>query len=120
MFTVMLAAAMITQGSPIDPQSAYFASILNYQRQLRGLGPVGVDQNAVNAAYQNNVYQTQRGLGHFYQGGFAQCVAVGQPDPASALNAWMNSPAHAAILFNPSLSRIGFNMMSGCYTFSGL
>lgn len=124
MFSTILAAALVCQvptapsGTP--DQSTYFASILNYQRQIRGLRPVGVDPNAYNTAYQNNLYQLSYGLGHHFLNNMSQCSAIGQPDPVTVLNAWAASPGHAAIIFDPNLAYIGFSALSGAYTLSGM
>jgi len=123
MFLSIVAAALICQApapSGTLDQSTYFASILNYQRQVRGLRPVGVDPNAYNTAYQNNLYQLSYGLGHHFLNNMCQCSAVGQPDIPSVLNAWASSPGHAAIIFDPNLMYIGFSALSGTYTLSGI
>lgn len=96
-----------------------FIGLLNAARAHRGLSPVAYDPYAEGVSAQNNAMQSHRGLGHWFLGGLAQCSAVGQPDPASALTAWSQSPPHAAILFSPGLRSCGYSQVGACHTASG-
>jgi len=99
-----------------DPSG--FTQALNAARAQRGLAPVAHDPAAAATARQNNLCQMARGLGHWARGSYGQCSAVGMGDAASALAAWSNSPSHAAIIFDPSLASVGFDVASGCATVS--
>jgi uncharacterized protein YkwD len=43
----------------------------------------------------------------------AENIAYGQPDPASVMDAWMNSPGHRANILDCSLTRLGVGMAEG-------
>ncbi len=90
----------------VDPSG--FTQQLNTARASRGLPNVSHDPAMVPTSVTNNEQQRQRGLGHFVLGGFAQCAAVGFSSAQSVLEAWTRSPGHAAIIYSPNASRIGF------------
>jgi uncharacterized protein YkwD len=78
--------------------------ILNQKRASRGLRPVTYDANAAALAATNNQYQRSLGLGHHVTGGYAQNAVIGTADIWSA---WDNSPAHAAMMYDPNLVSAG-------------
>ena len=86
-----------------------FAGELNAVRAARGLpASVAVSPTGAASASRNNAWQQARGLGHYDTGGLAQCAAVGCATASQALSMWANSPAHAAIIFHPGLTSVGF------------
>lgn len=114
---VMLALVMaLVLAAPANAQD--FVAMLNQARAARGLGPVAYDGNAAAVAYQNNLAQLARGLGHHVLGGYGQVSAIGMSGPYAALQAWTGSPGHAAIIFSPDLISIGFSQVGGCCTAS--
>lgn len=95
-----------------------FVQMLNAARAGRGLPPVAYDPDAAEIAAQNNRVQATSGLGHHVVGSYGQVAAVGMLDAASALRAWSESPAHAALIYAPDLAAIGYHQRGGCCTAS--
>jgi hypothetical protein len=109
-----------TQVKPaVHPSHAeFFCRWLNTQRQNRGLGIVRLDPGLNYTAYQNNLHQASRGLGHIYRNGDRrQNVGVG--DRGAVWHMWIASPAHASALFDPSVTRIGYDIRYGYSTYCG-
>ena len=102
--------------SSTDPTG--FTEALNGLRAQRGLRPVAYDPRITAHAERNNQLQRSYGLGHHWLGGLAQCVGVGMFDMGSVLRAWTMSPGHAAILFDPSLTSVGYHQLGTCHTAS--
>lgn len=112
-----LAASASAQQSPSgDPTG--FVDLLNAARAARGLSSVAYDPTAAAVAAQNNAVQSANGLGHHVVGAYGQVAAVGMLDAASALRAWSESPAHAALIYAPDLVAIGYHQFGMCHTAS--
>lgn len=90
--------------SSIDPYG--FTHWLNSVRAQYGLRPVGYDPNLTNWAAVNNQHQASRGMGHFVMGSARrQNAAMGNYATIGAM--WLNSPAHASALLDPTIVAIG-------------
>ncbi len=100
LFVLLMWSAAVARGNDD------FTTALNNQRAALGL-PM-VTQASNGSSVVNNAQQRVRGLGHFYTGGIAQCAAVGACNADQALRMWAGSPAHAALIFSPSLTAVGF------------
>ena len=95
-----------------------FVRMLNQARAARGLSPVAHNPAAAWHAYENNRLQSAYGLGHHHTGGLGQVAAVGVADARSALQMWMNSPPHFALLFAPDLVSVAYHQLGGVATAS--
>lgn len=91
---------------------------VNAERARHGLRPLAFDANLAAWAASNNRAQGARGLGHHVQCGAWQCAAVGTPTAQAAVAMWMASPAHRAILLNPSLTSAGIAIGWNTATFN--
>ena len=47
-----------------------------------------------------------------YRGGWGEIVACGQKSPEKAVNAWHNSPGHAAIMYSNKYTHVGAYMIN--------
>jgi uncharacterized protein YkwD len=83
-----------------------FTAWLNNLRASYGLAPVSHDPGLAGWAAQNNNAQASRGLGHHVMGpARRQNSAIGS---AASIGAqWLNSPAHRALLLDPTIRTIG-------------
>ncbi len=111
---ITFAVAGQLRGQEVDPTG--FTADLNTMRAARGLPAVRHDPGIVGVAGRNNELQVVYGLGHHYLGGLAQCSGIGHPDFRAILNAWSLSPGHAAILFSPALTSVGYHQLGTCHT----
>jgi uncharacterized protein YkwD len=93
-------------------------SVVNATRARYGLRPLAHDAGLAGAAATNNQMQARSGLGHHHNPGAWQCAAVGTPTAQAAVNTWLNSPAHRAILLNPSLTTAGIAVGWNTATFN--
>lgn len=112
---VCILLAVLCQ-TPTDPTG--FVAMLNHERAMRGLPAVAYDAAAAAVAVANNSHQLAMGLGHFVLGGYGQVAAIGVWDARSALAMWIGSPSHYAILFDPALASVGFDIRYGAATAS--
>lgn len=85
-----------------------FADALNDARASRGLLPVVVLRGGEAVSANNNASQRTYGLGHWITGGFGQCSAIGVSSVEHALSMWTGSPSHAAMIYSPTLTAVGF------------
>ncbi len=74
-----------------------FAAILNQYRASAGLHPLEYDHELSGWAAQNNVAQSNHGMGHHIAANFYQNCAWNTPDAASTAEEWMNSRGHRGI-----------------------
>ena len=97
-----------------DPaDAASFAAWLNGLRSARRLAPCAVSPELCADAAENS----RRGFGHAYMGrARRQNVAWGSL--ATACAGWLDSPAHAAALFDPTITRIGLAQVGAVITFA--
>jgi hypothetical protein len=83
---------------PGDPYG--FIAILNQIRSQYGLAPVTYDPDLSGWAAQNNLVQSQRGMGHYIVKG-GQNAAQGQTSAAQVAREWMNSSGHRVTMLMP-------------------
>jgi uncharacterized protein YkwD len=102
---------------------------INQERARNGLPPYRLDVRLVLAARAHSQDMAARGYfshvspegttfdqrvraaGYPSPGG--EVIAGGQRTPASAIQAWMNSPGHRAILLHASLQHFGLGLATG-------
>lgn len=79
----------------------------NAERVSRGLRPLVVDERLMTTARKHGRWMARSG--NFRHGNYnvGENIAMGQPNSAGALNAWMNSSGHRANILNRGYSRIG-------------
>ena len=92
-----------------------FAAILNQYRAAAGLAPLAYDHELSAWAAQNNVAQSNRGIGHHVTINCYQNCAWNTPDAASTAEEWMNSRGHRANMLTPSATRFGIAYGPGPY-----
>lgn len=100
---------------------------VNAERARVSLPPVSYDVRLAQAASDHAVYQASKSkMGHTGSGGsnggnrmtaagyqwnaWGENVAAGQPNCATVMSAWMNSPTHRANILNPVFEDIGMGM----------
>ena len=98
-------------------QPGDFLAAVNAYRAGHGLRALAFDANLAAFAAANNGWQAVRGLGHHVNPNAYQVAAAGPGlSPAAALASWHGSPAHRAILLNPSVRVIGYAFGPGAAT----
>jgi len=109
-------AALASPSAPAavgtDPHG--FVGWLNGQRAARGLPAVGHDPGLSGWA----AFNSSHGFGHSVMGP-ARRQNAGWGDASYVWPAWLASPAHAAALFDPSLTRVGIAVVNGVWTMNG-
>jgi len=103
-------------------------ALVNVQRAAAGCGALSGDAALASVARAHSADMRDRGfLSHTNPDGLdpfaraaaagldarAENIAYGQPDPASVMDAWMNSPGHRANILDCSLTRLGVGMAEG-------
>ena len=68
----------------------------NAERIRNGLEPLLIDQNLINSARRQAAWMTNNQTMQHGNAGVAENIAMGQPNPASVLQSWMNSSGHRA------------------------
>ncbi len=91
-----------------------FSDQLSVARNARGLPSVVGSSQGTAVSAENNQGQRTHGLGHWFTGGLGQCSAVGVGNATHALRMWTQSPAHAALIFSPNLTAVGFHCDGYC------
>jgi uncharacterized protein YkwD len=107
---------------------AQVLALVNQQRAAAGCGNLVADAglSALARAFSADMrdrhffsHTDPDGLSPFDRGDragvtvLAENIAYGQPDPASVMTAWMNSPGHRANILNCAYSRIGVGVADG-------
>jgi hypothetical protein len=92
-----------------------FAAVLNRIRASMGLRPAAYDPSLSSWAAQNNVVQSNRGLGHHVNPGSYQNCGWNYADAESVAMGWMNSPGHRQNMLQPNMSRFGIAFGPGPY-----
>ena len=92
-----------------------FAAVLNRIRTSMGLPAVAYDPTLSSWAVQNNVAQSNRGLGHHVNPNCHQNCGWNYANAESVANGWMNSPGHRQNMLMPSMSRFGIAFGPGPY-----
>lgn len=112
-------ATVATQTTTVAGDPYGFLAQLNAQRAARGLAPVAFSYDCYADACQNNRFQRVRGLGHFFMGrARRQNAGMGYRSASQVLIGWMNSPGHAAALFDPTIRVAAVAQDGGAWTFS--
>lgn len=88
---------------------------INNRRVAAGLNPLIEDDGMTNSCLYHSQYQQYFGMSHDPSAGCAECVAQGQQTPDAALNAWLMSPAHNAIIMGNGLF-IGYGQVGYSHT----
>jgi uncharacterized protein YkwD len=123
--------ATVVAGAATGTESAIEAEVIrlvNVQRGLVGCEPLTVNSTLVEVAREHSTemstvldgvkhngldgrtpFQRMRDAGYTYSLA-AENIAGGQPDAASVMTAWMNSPGHRANILNCQLAQIGVGM----------
>lgn len=100
-------------GEPISQIEQALVDAVNVEREKRGLNPYYVNYSLMEAAYHHNEHQAKiRDICHSGCGDgtpadriratgykwvtYGENVAMGQPNVAAVMNAWMNSSGHRA------------------------
>ncbi len=108
------ALASPQSGSAPAPASAdSFAAWLNAERAARGLRPCRVSAELCADATENS----RRGFGHSFMGR-ARRQNAGMGALPTVCVMWVASPAHAAALFDPSITAIGLGQVGAVITFA--
>jgi hypothetical protein len=102
-----------TPQSSVDPYG--FVCWINGVRARSGLHPVAWDESLVPAAAANSA----AGFGHWpgTNSGFQNVGAGGSLATIEA--AWMASPAHAAAILAPGMTRVALACVNGVFTMNG-
>lgn len=99
--------------------TSLFLVALNSERSRLNLQPVIGKLTLEAIASQNNAAMTVHGtLGHWITGGAGQCAAGPFATMAQALQAWLHSPAHRALILAPDLSEVGYHQSGPWHTVS--
>ena len=103
-------------------------ALVNIQRAAAGCGALAGDAALASVARAHSADMRDRGFfSHTNPDGLdpfaraaaagldarAENIAYGQPDPASVMESWMNSPGHRANILDCSLTRLGVGMAEG-------
>jgi hypothetical protein len=104
-------AYQATQGATGDPGT--FLAWLNGVRLANGRGAVGWHAGLANDAAVNS----SRGFGHSHMGqARRQNAGVGTLATVQAM--WLQSPAHADAILDPTITAVGLANVGGVWTFS--
>lgn len=102
-------------------------ALFNAERARNNVAPVALESRLTAAAAAHCKEMASRGvLDHTGLNGsnpgqrmtlagypwttWGECIAWGQPDASSVVQAWINSPGHHAIMISPSYTEIGVGM----------
>lgn len=87
---------------------------INKARRERGLNPLVEDPALSQVSRENDAANHRNGLGHhvFRDPSRGQITAMssGGESAEMAVNQWINSPGHAAILFDPNHTKVGVSI----------
>lgn len=108
------AAAEPATTSPTMGDPYGFTAWLNGLRASAGLAPVAWDETLAACAASNSA----AGFGHLIRCGRRQNSGWGA-DMGTICSMWLASPAHAAALLDPSITRIGVACVGMTWTFNG-
>jgi uncharacterized protein YkwD len=123
-------AAPVAAAAPADPSvEGQVLALTNQERAKAGCGPLTADSRLATLARAFSADMRARnffshtnpdGLDPFQRAEAAgisnmraENIAMGQPDPASVMTAWMNSPGHRANILNCSLRTLGVGVATG-------
>lgn len=92
-----------------------FAAVLNSIRASMGLSAAAYDPELSTWAVENNVAQSNRGLGHHVNPNCFQNCGWNYADAVSVAAGWMNSPGHRTTMLLPTMTRFGIAYGPGPY-----
>lgn len=124
------AAAPVAAAAPADPSvEGQVLALTNQERAKAGCGPLVADSRLATLARAFSADMRDRNFfSHTNPDGVdpfqraqaagitnmrAENIAMGQPDPASVMTAWMNSAGHRANILNCSLRTLGVGVATG-------
>jgi uncharacterized YkwD family protein len=116
--------------SSVPAEVQQVANLVNQERQKAGLQPLKINMSLDNMAqvkaedmrdhhyfdHNSPTYgspfdmMTKFGIHYSYAG---ENIAAGQPDAATVMKEWMNSPGHRANILNPNYTEIGIGVAHG-------
>ncbi|GMA65144.1 CAP domain-containing protein [Alicyclobacillus fastidiosus] len=119
-----------TSGTSVPTYVQQVVNLVNQERQKNGVAPLTISQSLDNVAQTkaqdmiNENYfdhtspkygspfnmMTTFGIHYTYAG---ENIAAGQPDAATVMQDWMNSPGHRANILNPNYTEIGVGEVHG-------
>jgi uncharacterized protein YkwD len=120
-----------TSGSADNSTEAQVIALVNKERAAAGCSPVTENANLTKAADDySDVMAASGNMSHTGPDGstmvtraeaagytgwstLGENIAMGQPDAAAVMKAWMNSPGHKANILNCSFKEIGVGVHSG-------
>jgi uncharacterized protein YkwD len=123
-----VAAAAPATGVADTSAEGQVLALVNQQRAAAGCRALSADSGLASLARAFSADMRDRkffshtdpdGLDPFERGQRAgvtvlgENIAYGQPDPASVMTAWMNSPGHRANILNCSYTRLGVGVAYG-------
>ncbi len=88
--------------------AASYLAAANAVRALRGLPPLQYDPSLDAGSFNHAVSMSHYGALYHASGVNEICAQNGGVGIDGALQQWVNSPRHSAILFNPRYTRAGF------------
>lgn len=119
-----------TSGTSVPTYVQQVVNLVNQERQKNGVAPLTISpsldnvaqtkaQDMVNENYFDHTspkygspfnMMTTFGIHYTYAG---ENIAAGQPDAATVMKDWMNSPGHRANILNPNYTQIGVGEAHG-------
>lgn len=101
-------------GGATDPTTQKWLDAFNKVRADAGLPPLVADNNLSSSSAENNDMNQGKPLGHYNDiskwGSEGQITAQadGGENVDQAIQQWLNSPEHYAIMMDPKYKRMGF------------
>jgi len=92
--------------APLYPAEKEMLVQINVIRERYGLVPFILD-SAIHALARRHCIWMTRARSMTHGGGYAENIAMGQPNVESVLSSWMNSSGHRANILNPRHTKIG-------------
>lgn len=99
-----------TEKEPVFKLTAAEQNLLdmtNKERVARGLPPFEIDTSLVQSARDHANWMASRRIMQHTWKAVGENIAQGQPDSASAIRTWMNSPPHRANMLSRGWTKIG-------------
>lgn len=80
----------------------------NVEREKHGLSPLEIDETLMKSSKVNAQRMARESFMRHLPGPYGgEIIARGQPTVRGAINSWLNSPGHRALLLSPRFSKIG-------------
>lgn len=87
--------------------------LTNKERQARGLPPLQLSRRLVESARRQASWMAKTGVFRHGNSGYAENIAMGQPNGLSVVRDWMNSSGHKRNMMNRSYGAIGIGAYRG-------